>query len=137
MLSIGRNVPMRLATILALSTLACSQNAKSTTEIVPVGQPPLGGISESAQVPVGVIVGFSVVASGAAQGDSAATVDDPAIVSLVPTSIPGTYVLVGRSRGTTTLHATAGDAEPTTMPVEVFAQGLVAQGRSLPLRFVQ
>jgi hypothetical protein len=122
-MSIGGMVPSCLASVLALSTLACSQPARSTTEIIAVGQPPIGGITESAAVPVGVIVGFSVVASGTAQGDSTVTVDDPTVVSLVPTSVPGTFVLVGLSPGTTTLHAAAGDADPTTMPVLVSAQG--------------
>jgi hypothetical protein len=49
-------------------------------------------------------------------------VDDATHVSLIASSVPGTYVLVGLSPGATTLHAAAGDADPTTLPVTVIAQ---------------
>jgi hypothetical protein len=112
------------AAFLALSTVTCSQApTAATTQIVPVGQPPIGGIAENAVVPVGVVVGFSVVASGSTSGVATAALDDSTHVSLVASSIPGTYVLVGISPGSTTLHALAGDdADPTTLSVMVVAQ---------------
>ncbi|MGO9833163.1 MAG: hypothetical protein ACLP1X_03015 [Polyangiaceae bacterium] len=112
------------AAFLALSMVTCSQAPNAaTTQIVPVGQPPIGGIAESAVVPVGVVVGFSVVASGSTSGVATATIDDSTHVSLIASSIPGTYVLVGLSPGSTTLHALAGDnADPTTLPVAIIAQ---------------
>jgi hypothetical protein len=67
-------------------------------------------------------VQYALVLSTATSGAATATVDDATHVSLVASSIPGTYVLVGLSPGTTTLHAAAGSADPTTRPVAVVAQ---------------
>lgn len=113
-----------LAAVLALSTLACSEtpSPKGTTQIVPAGQPPIGGIADTAVVPAGVVVGFTVVSSGPTGGAGTATVDDPTIVSLLPTSVDGTYVLVGRFPGNTTLRAVADGADPTAMPLVVELQ---------------
>jgi hypothetical protein len=105
-----------------VSTPACSTTTQSngTTQVQPVGQPPIGGITDSALVPVGVVVGFSVTSSDSTSG--VATVDDSSVCSLVPTSEQGTFVLIGRSPGKTTLHASAGSADPVTMPVAVVQQ---------------
>jgi hypothetical protein len=101
---------------------ACQQSPRATTQIVAAGQPPIGKMTDSAVVPVGVIVGFSVVGSAATNGPLTATLDDATHVSLKPSVTPGTYVLVGLSPGATTLRAVAGDADPTTMPVVVVDQ---------------
>jgi hypothetical protein len=113
---------LALSVVLA-GTLACSQQSSGVTQIQPVGQPPIGGITDTAVVPVGVVVGF-IVTSSASQDSSSgtATVTDPRVASLVATVEPGVFVLVGQSPGQTTLTAWTSTTDKVTMPVVVEAQ---------------
>ena len=115
----------RWAIVLAAPAVAaCANDPQPTTQIAPVGQPPIGGFVDSASVvvPVGVAVAFAVTSSEATTDSNTVSVDDPALVKLVTTSATATYVLIGQRPGRTTLHAAEQGAQETTMTLIVSPQ---------------
>jgi len=83
--------------------------------------------TSSAALDEGAVLAFQAQPeNGAATPVSAtvtATVDDETIATLVPTTTPNQWVLVGSTSGTTTLHIQAVGREYDTIAVTVTAQG--------------
>ena len=109
----------RPALAIGMIAAGCSTTPKATLESI--GTPPAGSFSPGgASVPQGVVTGFQVNASGTTA--VTASVDDPTVATVAPTTQASQFVLVGLSPGQTTLRVYVNDQESAELPVQVTPQ---------------
>jgi hypothetical protein len=97
------------------------------------GNSPAGSVSPGLiSVPVGVVLGFEAVPESS--DVVTASVDDPTVATVTPTTQASTFVVIGLVQGQTTLRVFAGGLQTNQLAVEVtpVALDLSAADASIP-----
>jgi Pilus formation protein N terminal region len=107
-----------LRSILALTVAAAGCSPSTAVAIEGVGQSPGASVSSGqASLPVGVVLGFQVTARSSAV--VTASVDDPTLATVAPTTQATEFVVIGLATGETTLHVFVDNQDSIDMPVQV------------------
>jgi hypothetical protein len=86
--------------------------------VAQTGSSPAGTFSPGlATVPVGIVMSIQV--SAASSRAVTATIDDPTVATVAPTTRDGEFVIVGTAVGQTTVHLFVDDSDASDLTVEV------------------
>jgi Pilus formation protein N terminal region len=109
-----------LAAVASLASLAAGCSTPRNVTLTAAGSSPAGSFTPGlATIPVGVVLGFDTHVESSTP--VTASVDDPSVATVAPTTQGSQFVLIGLVAGQTTLHVYVNDQESTELPVQVIA----------------